>query len=127
MLLPILAPLVAKVLAIFMFALEIVPTRVPIFLKIATASVVIIAASFCAQAHPYASGVTNDNGTIRFTLNESGGTVYIVFEDNTTNNLGVLNKGARSFALGAHTSFSIYVHKDGNGTPALIESTLSGY
>src|SRR5207245_6719816 len=74
------------------------------------------------QAHPYASGVTNDNGTIRFILNEGGGDVYVVFEDNTTNTMGVLAKGPQSFALGVHTSFSIYVAKIGNGTPSLISS-----
>jgi len=42
MLLPILAPLVAKVLAIFMFALEIVPTRVPIFLKIVATQLALV-------------------------------------------------------------------------------------
>src|SRR5687768_12251906 len=72
------------------------------------------------QASPYASGVTNDNGTIRFVLNEDGGTVEVVFENNTTNSLGVLNKGAQSFSLGGHTSFSIYVTKVGTGTPSLI-------
>jgi len=72
-----------------------------------------------ANAHPYASGVTNDNGTIRFTINEGGGTVYVVFEDGTTNNsFGVLPRGATNFSLGSHTSYSIYVAKTGNGTPA---------
>jgi hypothetical protein len=75
-----------------------------------------------ALAHPYASGVTNDNGTIRFILNEDGGTVNVVFENNTTNSMGVLGKGPQSFALGAHTSFAIYVTKIGNGTPSLISS-----
>jgi len=97
---------------------------IPLTRKIAAflALAALLFTGLVAQAHPYASGVTNDNGTIRFFLNESGGTVYVVFEDNTTNNLGVLNKGPRSFALGTHTSYSIYVHKDGNGTPALIST-----
>ena len=75
-----------------------------------------------ALAHPYASGVTNDNGTIRFILNEAGGTVYVVFQDGTTNSLGVLGKGSQSFALGSHTSYAIFVTKIGNGTPALIST-----
>src|SRR4051794_21243550 len=37
------------------------------------------------QANPYASCVTNDNGTIRFVINESGGTVTVVYDDGTTN------------------------------------------
>ncbi len=38
-----------------------------------------------ALANPYASAITNDNGTIRFYLNESGGNVTVVYEDGTTN------------------------------------------
>jgi len=76
-----------------------------------------------ANAHPYASGVTNDNGTIRFVLNEGGGTVYVVFEDGTTNNsFGVLPKGSTNFSLGGHTSYSIYVLKTGNGVPSQIST-----
>ena len=44
----------------------------------------------------------------------------VVFEDNTTNAMGVLNKGLQSFPLNGHTSYSIYVRKIGDGTPALI-------
>lgn len=87
-----------------------------------TAIGTLLAACLSVQAHPYASGVTNDNGTIRFILNEGGGTVEVVFEDNTTNSLGVLAKGPQSFPLGSHTSFSIYVTKSGTGTPALIST-----
>ena len=79
------------------------------------------------QAHPYASGVTNNNGTIQFILNEGGATVYAVFEDNSTNSLGVLGKGSQSFPLGVHTSFSIYVTKEGNGTPTLISTDTDQY
>jgi len=102
----------------------ITPPSLPLTRKLAQllALAALFLTGLAANAHPYASGVTNDNGTIRFFLNESGGTVYVVFEDNTTNNLGVLNKGPRSFALGAHSSYSIYVHKDGTGTPALIST-----
>src|SRR5437763_759065 len=75
-------------------------------------------AGLVANAHPYASGVTNDNGTVRFFLNEGGANVYVVFEDGTTNNsFGVLPRCATNFSLGAHTSYSIYVVKTGNGTP----------
>src|SRR5690348_11261114 len=75
-----------------------------------------------ATAHPYASGITNENGTIHFVLNEGGGTVSVIFEDKSTNQLGVLPAGQQSFALGAHTSFAIYVTKLGDGTPAMISS-----
>ena len=78
--------------------------------------------SLSIQAHPYASSVTNDNGTIRFIMNEAGAAVNVVFEDNTTNAMGVLPKGATNFTLGAHTSFQIICFKLGNGTPTLISS-----
>jgi hypothetical protein len=74
------------------------------------------------EAHPYASGITNNNGNIEFILNESGGDVNVVFEDNSTNVMGVLDKGQHSFPLGTHTSYSIIVKKLGNGVPALISS-----
>ena len=88
--------------------------------KYLTVAAAAFSLSIAAQAHPYASAVTNDNGTIRFILNEGGGTVQVVFEDNTTNVMGVLAQGKTNFSLGSHTSYSIYVTKNGNGTPALI-------
>ena len=87
-----------------------------------TAIGTLMAASLSVQAHPYASGVTNNNGTVQFILNEGGGTVEVVFEDNTTNSLGVLAKGPQSFALGSHTSYSIYVTKLGDGVPTRIST-----
>lgn len=75
-----------------------------------------------AQAHPYASGVINDGGTIRFILNEGGGDVTVTFEDASTYPMGVCPKGETNFPLGSHTSFSISVYKAGNGVPSLISS-----
>jgi Immunoglobulin I-set domain len=74
------------------------------------------------QASPFASGVVNNSGTISFILNEDGGNVYVVFENGVTNAMGVLAKGAQSFALGSHTSYAIYVVKAGNGTPIQIST-----
>ncbi len=77
-------------------------------------AVAVMAAVFSIQtlqAAPYASGIVNNSGTINFVLNESGGNVYVVFEDGTTNCMGVLGKGSQSFALGTHTSYAIYVVK----------------
>ncbi len=96
---------------------------------------VVIALFLCAQiakATPYASGITNlgtggGNGTIQFVLNEAGADVKVVFEDGTTNAMGVLPKGATNFALAAHTSFSIYVTKLGTGTPTLISSDTNQF
>ena len=73
-------------------------------------------------AAPYASGITNSSGTIRFVMNEAGADVNVVFEDNTTLAMGVLPKGATNFSLGAHTGFKIICAKIGNGVPALISS-----
>ena len=88
-------------------------------------AVAVMAALFSIQtlqAAPFASGIVNNSGTINFVLNESGGNVYVVFEDGTTNTMGVLGKGAQSFALGTHTSYAIYVVKAGNGTPTQIST-----
>jgi Immunoglobulin I-set domain len=79
------------------------------------------------KAHPYASAVTNKNGTIQFILNEGGGTVNVVFEDGTTNAMGVLPQGTTNFSLGSHTSYSIYVTKTGNGTPSLISTDTNQF
>jgi len=74
-----------------------------------------------SQAHPYASGVTNNAGTITFILNESADNVKVVFDNGTsTNSLGALAKGGNSFALGLHTNFAIIVAKSGSGVPSQI-------
>jgi hypothetical protein len=86
-------------------------------------------AGFCSivsigHAHPYASGVSGTNGAgfVSFIMNEDGATVNVVFEDGTSNSLGVLPKGPASFNLGTHTSFRIICSKAGTGTPSLISS-----
>lgn len=78
--------------------------------------------SYLAKASPYASGVTNDSGTIWFVMNEAGATVTVTYEDASTYPMGVLPKGATNFPLGLHTSYKISCVKQGNGTPALISS-----
>src|SRR5580700_6292643 len=80
------------------------------------------------QATPYASCVTNNNGTIQFYINEPGATVVVSYEDGSTNanfngqttGLNVV-AGAQSFALGTNTSYSILVYKVGTGSPTLIK------
>jgi len=70
-----------------------------------------------ANAHPYASSVTNNNGTVQFILNENATAVAVAFDNGTvTNALGALAKGANSFSLGAHTNYSIIVSNLGAGT-----------
>jgi len=81
-----------------------------------------------AQATPYASGVTNNNGTIQFYLNEPADTngLWVVFNDGTTNFFAAdqaTNTGLHSFTLSAgQTNFQIFVKKSGNGTPTQISS-----
>src|ERR1035438_5449207 len=84
-----------------------------------------IMSGFVAQAHPYASGVTVSGGTVQFYLNENADSVNVVFDNGTsaTNNLGALTKGLQSFALGAHTNYSIIVTKVGSGVPSQTSNT----
>src|SRR5579863_1451406 len=74
---------------------------------------------FSASATPFASGVTNNNGTIQFTLNETADFdgVSVVFDNGATTNVlaGGTNAGLQTFLLGAHTNFAIYVTKLGAG------------
>jgi hypothetical protein len=66
-----------------------------------------------ATAVPYASGVTNNAGTVSFTLNEAAGNVTVVFDGGaSSNDLGALTNGTHSFSLGGATTFSIVVKKD---------------
>src|ERR1035441_1368408 len=70
------------------------------------------------QAHPYASGVTNNAGTVSFILNESADSVQVAFDKagasyTSTNSLGALAAGTHSFALGTHTNFAVIVSKGG--------------
>src|ERR1017187_340862 len=65
-----------------------------------------------AKAHPYASGVINNSGAVQFILNEDADSLYVVFNNGTTNTL-TPTKGTHSFALGANTNYSIYAFKVG--------------
>src|SRR5262245_6344190 len=97
------------------------PTRkLAVFLALAA----LFFSALVAQAHPYASGITGTNGIgdVSFIMNEAGATVDVVFEDNTTNHLGILPKGSASFNIFAHTSFRIICFKTGTGVPSLISS-----
>jgi hypothetical protein len=79
------------------------------------------------QASPYASGITNAGGTIKFYLNETANSVKVAFDNNTVTNdlspLGQTNVGVNSFSLGSHTNFSIIVYKVGSGVPSQISPT----
>ncbi len=68
-----------------------------------------------ADAHPYASGITNSGGIISWVLNEPATDVKILFDNGTvTNALGSAPVvGTNTFALAGHTNFSIVVYKTG--------------
>jgi hypothetical protein len=87
-----------------------------------------LAAAEHSRATPYASGVTNNSGTIQFILNESADNVYVLFDNSTvSNNLGAaaLSKGLQTFSLGAYTNYSINVFKVGAGSPTQISVDTS--
>ncbi len=74
-----------------------------------------------AEAHPYASGVTNQSGTVSYFLNEAADDVKVAFDGGSvTNGFGGLGAGAHSFGLGGHTNFLIIVAKAGSGAPSQI-------
>src|SRR5262245_46675848 len=76
------------------------------------AAVVIALMSPVARAVPYASGVSNNAGTVSFILNESADNVTVVFDGGASSaDLGALSAGKHSFPLGAATSFSIEARK----------------
>ena len=65
-----------------------------------------------ALAVPYASGVTNNAGTVSFILNEDAGNVTVEFDGGaSSSDLGALTKGTHTFPLGTATSFRIIVKK----------------
>ncbi|HEY1787311.1 MAG TPA: Calx-beta domain-containing protein [Verrucomicrobiae bacterium] len=83
------------------------------------------------KAAPYASGITNNNGTIQFYLNENGGTAVVTYEDGSTNvnfdgqTTGLnLPSGQYSFSLGSHTTYSVAVTKFGSGSPGLMSNVI---
>src|SRR5262245_60484238 len=102
----------------------ITPPSLPFTRKLAlfVALAALLFSGLVAQAHPYASSIsgTNGAGVVSFVMNEAGATVDIVFEDGTTNAMGVLPKGATNFNLGTHTSFRIICFKFGTGSPSLF-------
>jgi Immunoglobulin I-set domain len=102
-------------------------------LPIAAAGFLISTASQ-VKATPYASGLTNNSGTISFYLNEAGGNVTVTYEDGSTNTTfnGITTgtnepKGQFSFSLSGHTGYAISVFKLGNGVPVQISDDTSNF
>jgi hypothetical protein len=77
-----------------------------------TLTLAVVALGRTAVAAPFASGITNNAGTISFLLNESADDVKIIFDNGaSTNDLGALAKGTQSFSLGVSTNYQIVVRK----------------
>lgn len=58
---------------------------------------VALIAARTASATPYASCITNSNGTIKFYLNEGGANVTVTYEDGSTNvNFNGLTQGTNT-------------------------------
>jgi hypothetical protein len=75
------------------------------------------------RATPYASGISNNAGTVSFVLNESADNVTVTLNPGgTALDLGALNKGTHSFNLGAATSFQIVVRKTAVAAWTLIST-----
>ncbi|EEF63093.1 family 20 glycosylhydrolase [Pedosphaera parvula] len=89
----------------------------------------VVALVSVAEAHPYASGITNSNGLISWVLNETASDVKIVFDDGATiMDYGPgLAVGTNVFTLGAHTNFSIVVFKVGSNVLNQISSDANIY
>src|ERR1035441_9008735 len=68
--------------------------------------------SYVAWAVPYASGITNNAGTVSYYLNEAATDVKIIFDGGgvgNTNAPGAQIKGLHSFSLSAHNTYKIQV------------------
>jgi len=77
-----------------------------------------------AGAHPYASGITNNSGTVSWVLNEAATDVKLLFDNRTlTNDLGAAPVvGTNTFSFAGHTNFSIVVYKVGSNAINQISS-----
>ena len=91
--------------------------------KISVSIVASLLAHSIAVATPYASGITNNAGSVSFVLNESADNVMVRLNPGgTTLDLGARSRGTHSFSLGAATSFQIVVSKTAAAGWALISS-----
>jgi len=64
------------------------------------------------HARPYATGLTNESGTISFRLNESADSVKVISAGGTvTNDLGALAAGFHTFPVGVTAAYEVQVFK----------------
>lgn len=82
------------------------------------------ASAIVAQAHPYATSLTNNAGVISFRLNEAADDVKILWNDGAASfDLGPLPRGLTVTNLSAEgitSPFKVQVAKAGAGVPTLI-------
>src|SRR5258708_34366288 len=91
--------------------MKILPFSFPILLRLSFSALLLLSVVSVARAHPYASGITNSGGLVKFILNENAESVKVAFDNGaTTNDLGAWTKGIPSFAPGAHTNYAIIVY-----------------
>lgn len=85
-------------------------------LRSAALALALCGISSVALASPYASGLTNNAGTISFRLNEPADNVKVISSGGaTTNDLGALPKGITTTNLGISGAYQIVVTKAGPG------------
>jgi len=95
-----------------------------------SAVLTVAASATVALAHPYATTLTNDSGTVSFRLNEPADNVKVIGNGGTlTNDLGAIAKGLTVTNLTATGLtggvFSVVVNKTGAGAPTLISDNAN--
>ncbi|MDB6124185.1 MAG: Calx-beta domain protein [Pedosphaera sp.] len=80
-----------------------------------------------AKAVPYASGITDNGGTVSYILNEDAQNVKIALTGGVavTNDLGALTKGVHTFSMGGNTAYRIIVTKSAPAAWNLISDDLN--
>jgi hypothetical protein len=79
-----------------------------------------------AVAHPYATCLTNNAGTVSFRLNEDAAGVQILWNNGASSRtLGAVSRGLTVTNVGATSPFEVKVNKSGTGTPSLISDNTN--
>lgn len=87
----------------------------------------IISCAQMAKAVPYASGISNNAGTVSFILNEAADSVRVIFDGGASTNDPGSAKGLHSFALGGATTYEIQVVKNAPQTWAQISVDTNNF
>jgi hypothetical protein len=81
-----------------------------------------------ANAHPYATSLTNNTGVVSFRLNEPAQSVEVLWNNGASKtNLGALPRGLTVTNVGATSPFEVKVQNTGTGTPALISENTNRF